>query len=133
MALKLPDIRTAGDLGDESRNFMRSVRADNLSENTQYAYAGAISSLAGFLTAHDYPTDMHAVKRAHVEEWLNQLRSDGYKDATINQRFRGSQRFFNWYAAVVDDDDPYVSPMSKMRQPKMEKRLTQVLTEDEQD
>jgi hypothetical protein len=46
MAVKLPDIRTTGDLGDEYRNFVRSIRAENLSENTVYAYAGALDSLA---------------------------------------------------------------------------------------
>src|SRR4051794_16445020 len=99
-------------MSDELRSFIRSYRAEGVSENTVYAYVGAVVSLGKYLLEHDLPTDMAAIRREHVEAWQISLRQR-YKPATVHQRFRGAQRFFNWYTAVLDDDDGFRSPMSK--------------------
>lgn len=71
---------------------MPHLRAQNVSPNTIYAYAGAVASLGNFLHEHDYATDVGAIERKHIEEWQYAL-LDKYKPATAHQRFRGSQRF----------------------------------------
>lgn len=140
MPLNLPSIETTGDLGEELQSFVRTLRAENVSENTQYAYAGAVVSLGTFLIAHDLPTDVRDIKRQHVEAWQDDLlhglhgpRQEPYKDTTAHQRYRGAQRFFNWYKSVLDDEDPYRSPMEKMHPPRLGKRLTDVLSYDQLD
>jgi site-specific recombinase XerD len=135
MALTLPNIETSGDLGDELGSFIRSLRAENVSENTQYAYAGAVVSLGRFLLDRDLPTDVRDIKRQHLEAWQDDLLHGpkAYKDTTAHQRYRGAQRFFNWYKGVLDDDDPYRSPMEKMHPPRLARRLTDVLSVDQID
>jgi len=129
MATTLPSsssIVTLGDLGDELGAFVRHLRAGNISPATIYAYSGAVVSLGRFLTEHEYPTDMRAIRREHVEEWINGL-LETYKAATAHQRFRGAQRFFHWYAAM-DDTETFRSPMAKMRPPRLPEYQPEVLT-----
>lgn len=129
----IPTVATEGDLGDEYVNFVRFIRSQNLSENTLYAYCGAIAALADFLTDKGYPTDVEALEPKHLQDWLIHLR-DTKSSATANQRYRGAQRFFNWYEGVVEDaNDPthsYRSPFhsSQLKPPKVESRMTDVLT-----
>jgi site-specific recombinase XerD len=106
--------------------FTRSLRAQNVSPNTVYAYVGAVASLGEYLLAHDLPTDVRAIKREHVEAWLDDLLSH-YKATTAHQRYRGAQRFFHWYQAV-DDSETFRSPMAKIPPPKLPEYLPEVLT-----
>lgn len=123
---KVPTIVTQGDLADELASFTRHLRAANVSGNTVYAYAGAVVSLAQFLEAKGYSTDVQAIRREHIEEWINGLLAT-YKPTTAHQRFRGAQRFFGWYASL-DGNEEYRSPMSKMRPPRLPEYLPDVLT-----
>lgn len=125
----VPPLVTDGDLADELGSFVRHLRAGNVSPNTVYAYAGAVVSLGHFLTEHGYPTDVTAIKREHVEEWINDLLGR-YKATTAHQRYRGAQRFFHWYQAV-DDSETFRSPMAKMRPPRLPEYLPDVLTIDQ--
>ena len=60
----IPTLVTTGDLGDEYVNFSRFIRSQNLSENTLYAYCGAIAALAGFLIDKGYSTDVQRSSRS---------------------------------------------------------------------
>jgi site-specific recombinase XerD len=122
----VPTIVTTGDLADELASFVRHLRAGNVSPNTVYAYAGAVVSLGRFLKDHGYPTDVRAIERQHVEEWINDLLGR-YKATTAHQRYRGAQRFFHWYASI-DDGETFRSPMAKMRPPRLPEYLPEVLT-----
>jgi site-specific recombinase XerD len=124
-----PTLVTPGDLGDELQSFVRHLRAQNVSPNTIYAYAGAVVSLGNFLLDHDYPTDVRVIERKHIEEWQNAL-LDKYKPATAHQRYRGAQRFFHWYQAI-DDSETFRSPMAKLKPPKLDEYLPTVLTLDQ--
>lgn len=122
-------LLTSGDLGDELGSFARYLRAQNVSPSTVYAYTGAVVSLGQFLLEHDYPTDVRAVKREHVEEWITSLLA-AHKPATAHQRYRGAQRFFHWYQGL-EDDDAFRSPMAKMKPPRLPEYLPEVLTIDQ--
>ena len=125
----IPTLVTDGDLADELQSFVRHLRAQNVSPNTIYAYAGAVVSLGDFLRDNKYPTDVRAIERQHIELWQEALLAK-YKPATAHQRYRGAQRFFHWYAAV-DDSETFRSPMAKLRPPKLEEYLPTVLTIDQ--
>lgn len=125
----VPALVTPGDLADELGSFVRHLRAANVSPNTVYAYGGAVVALGRFLLERDYPTDVRAIRREHIEEWQNDLLGR-YKATTAHQRFRGAQRFFGWYASV-DDDEAFRSPMAKMRPPRLPEYLPDVLTIDQ--
>src|SRR6188474_2829413 len=89
----IPALVTEGDLADELHSFVRHLRAQNVSPNTIYAYAGAVVSLGQYLTANELPTNVRDIKREHIERWQESLLAT-YKPATAQQRYRGAQRFF---------------------------------------
>lgn len=114
-----PGIVTAGDLGDGLAAFDRAMSAANVSPNTITAYAGAVRQFALWRIDKGHPTGTAAIGQRHVEEWIGGLLRD-HKPATAHDRFRGLQRFFNWYATT---DDTFVSPIRKMKPPRLPKRF----------
>ena len=125
----IPDVHelvTPGNLGDELFAFLRAMRAEHLSESTIYAYGGAVVGFGQWLMDHDYPTDIERIEARHIEEWIGHL-LETRAPATAHQRWRGIQRFFNWYASR---DDDFRSPMRKLRPPRLPRRHPRVLELD---
>lgn len=132
MAINLadtPEVVTPGDLGDELASFIRSMRANNVSPNTILAYGGAVRQFAHWLMDTGQPTDVRKITPRHVQDWMGSI-LDRNKPATAHNRYRGLQRFLNWYATV---DDDFVSPMvkGKLRPPRLPRLMPRVLGLDE--
>jgi len=118
MATNSPDpaIETPGDLGDELVSFVRYLKAENVSPATVQAYGGAVVTFGRWCLAERRPTDLPRITKAQVEDWIGSILESGRKPTTAHQRFRGLQRFFNWYAEV---DAAFASPMMGMRAPRL--------------
>ena len=81
----------------------------------------AVSSRAGL------PRHIELIRWEHCEAIVqNQL--DRHSASTANTRYRSLQRFFGWAEDVGEID---VSPMHRMRPPKFEGRVADVLEADD--
>ena len=103
--------------------FLRSLRAEHKSEKTIETYRESVVQLAAFLAAQGMPDDIRHLKREHVEAWIIDLLGR-WKPATVNNRYRGLQAFFRW---CLDEDIIGVSPMAKMKPPKVPEQPVPVL------
>lgn len=130
MAVNLPEapeLVTPGDLGDLLASFTRSMKSNRVSPNTILAYGGAVRQFGHWLIEQDLPTDVAAIQPRHIEDWIVSI-LERNKPATAHNRFRGLQRFMNWYATK---DDDFRSPMRKLTPPRLPKLMPRVFDMDD--
>ncbi|CCH29342.1 Phage integrase family site specific recombinase [Saccharothrix espanaensis DSM 44229] len=118
------------------RDWDRSLRSANRPETTRYNYLLAVSQLARFL-ADEAVTDLECVaaaedpvevRRGHVElfqVWMIESRSA----ATALNKHKGLQQFFKWL--WLDEEEIERSPMERVRQPKVTRRLIPVIRDED--
>ncbi|GGQ48504.1 tyrosine-type recombinase/integrase [Streptomyces asoensis] len=128
--------RTPYDIGPLASSWARSLRARNLSANTQRIYARAANDLRAFLLAYEpeddgrpAPTELegeHGVHREHLEVHLTRLR-ERTSAGNAHQHFRSLKTFFNW---LVDEEEMDRSPMRTMKAPALPEVEVPVIPED---
>ena len=137
---KVPEwkpIVTTGDLGDEIGAFWRAMKGENKSANTLDTYGESCRQFADWMAGHSneatHPTECENIRRGHVDDWLGHLRDrEGnalLESSTINNRFRGLQRFFAWWAGEAGPE--VVSPMARIKPPKVVDLMPRVLTDEQ--
>src|SRR4051812_4963724 len=85
-AAAVPRIETRGDLGVNVARWARHLRAAHLSPRTIEAYLEALTRFATYLDEHGMPTDLAAIRREHVEAFIEDLLRR-WKPATAANRF----------------------------------------------
>jgi len=108
------------------RSWRLSLRASNKSPRTLEAYTGSAALLLAYLREHEMPTDVAAIKRQHVEAFVDDL-LDRSSPATASLRFRALQQLFKW---LVDDGELEASPMARMKVPFVPAKQAPILTAD---
>lgn len=111
----VPQIVTRGDMAGNVISFARHLRAANLTPATQRTYLDSLDRLAHFLEASGMPTDVSAMRREHLEAFIEDQLAR-WKPTTAANRYSGIRPFFAW---LVDEGEIKVNPMAKMRKPKL--------------
>lgn len=122
-AVPLGELEELGILRDA---FTESLKARNRSRSTIKNYREAIDQLAAFLTGRGMPREVGAIRREHVEAFLNDQFAHGLRPATVANRYRSLQQFLHW---CVETDEITVSPMIRMRVPHVEAPPVPVLND----
>jgi site-specific recombinase XerD len=106
-------------------SFLRHMKAENKSANTITAYRYAADGLAAFLADRGMPTRADAIKREHVEAYVQDL-LDHRSPATANQRYRSTFQFFKWLREEGEITEP---PMIHMSPPSIPERPVPVVSD----
>jgi site-specific recombinase XerD len=105
-------------------SWRRDLRARNLARKTIKTYGESADQLVARLVMAGV-TEPEAVTREHVSDFITDLLATR-SAATASVRFRALQQFFTW---LVNEEEINVSPMAKLRPPKIPEQLTPVLDE----
>lgn len=125
------------DIGPLASSWVRSLRARNLSPNTQRIYRRAAEQFRTYLltyepsepegrgapTALDGDTGIH---REHVEAYIGGL-IQTTSPGNAHQHFRSLKTFFNW---AVDEEEMDRSPMRTMKAPTVPEVEVPIISDD---
>lgn len=132
---------TGYNLAPLAASWKRSLRARNLSANTQRIYARAIDSFADFLLTYEpaprddedtprpAPTDLEGeagIHREHIEAYITDLMTRT-SPGNAHQHFRSLKTFFGW---CVDEEEMNRSPMRTMKPPHVDEPEVPVIPDD---
>lgn len=129
----------AYDITPLASSWARSLRARNLSPNTQRIYARAADGLRDYLLnyvpaqgddgARPAPTELegdNGIHREHVEAYIGHLLTTT-SPGNAHQHFRSLKTFFNW---CVDEEEMDRSPMRTMKAPQLPEVEVPVIPDD---
>jgi len=105
-------------------SFLRQLRAENLSKRTLETYNESISQFLKFLAGKGAFVSATEITRDLVGEFITGLLSK-WIPATAHNRYRALTRYFNW---LVDEGEITISPMLKMKPPKIPEVPPEILT-----
>lgn len=118
---------SVNDIKALQRDFERSQRAARRSPRTIGTYREAIDQLAVFLERSGMPTSVPAIRREHVEAFMEDLNART-KPSTASNRFRALQQFFKF---AVEEEEIDRSPMERMHGPTVPVEPVPVLSNEE--
>jgi site-specific recombinase XerD len=115
------------DLQANASLFARHLRAGNRSPMTIKSYMEAVRQLDEFLADRGMPQDVAAIRREHVEAFIEDQLAR-LKPASAANRYRSLQQFYRW---LVDEGELKESPMARMKPPTVPEAPPPVIREDE--
>jgi site-specific recombinase XerD len=118
---------SVGDIDAMAASFARYLRASNLSPRTIRTYGEAVEGLSRFLTEQGMPRQVSAIRREHVEAYIESILGR-WTAATALNRYQGLRQFWNF---LVEDGEITESAMARMRPPKVPEAPPPLLTDDE--
>lgn len=108
-------------------SFRLHLLASNRSQRTVETYLRALEGLTQHLEVASLPTEVRAVRKAHVEAFVSD-RLLHVKPATISVQYRALVQFFKW---AVAEEEMASSPMARMHPPIVPEEPPAILTRDE--
>lgn len=78
-------------------------------------HLAALDGLIEYLEANDLPVGVGLIKREHIEGYLGKRRTE-VKPTSVSIELRVLAKFWAW---ALDEDEVEVSPMAKMKGPKI--------------
>lgn len=116
-------------------SYRRNRRTVLAVQTLDRVYVPRLRQFATWMKAQGMPTDVAAVRREHIEAYIEHLQHTapgrkgvGQKSATVSITFRTLRTFWRW---LVDEEEIRRSPMERMKQPRVVEDAPQVLTEAE--
>lgn len=109
-------------------HFDLHLQARALSPATREVYAAAATLFDRYLAGKGMPRVVTAIRREHIEAWLADMRERGASDGALSNRYRSLRQLFRW---LEEDDEIPVSPMAKMKTPKVVVQPPPVLTAEQ--
>lgn len=116
-----------GDLATLIPFWARSLKAANRAPKTIQSYVESATQLAAFLAERGMPTDAGAMKREHIEAFIEHL-VETRRPTTAAVRYRSLVQFFKH---LVDEGEITESPMARMKAPLVPEIPVPVLGDDE--
>jgi site-specific recombinase XerD len=123
-----PDSTDLSSIGPLRDSFLRHLSAENKSASTLLTYGKAVEQFADFVTRSGMPNDVSSLKREHVEAFLIDLQANGWKPASVANRYRSLQQFFKWLAS---EGEIRQSPMVNMKPPAVPEEPPTILRPEE--
>ena len=109
-------------------SWQRTLRARNRSARTIGNYAHTARMFTSWCDEHGHPTDPARQTAGDVEAWLVHQLDHGAASASVHLRFACLKQWFAW---LVDEEEIAVSPMARLKPPKMTAAPVPVLMVDE--
>jgi site-specific recombinase XerD len=106
----------------------RSLRAANRAPSTIKAYLEAAALFEGFVRDRGMPTGARAVRREHVEAFLEDELSRGLSASTAAGHYRRLQQLFRW---LEEEGEIEHTPMARMRPPQVPEQPVPIISDDE--
>jgi site-specific recombinase XerD len=109
-------------------SWQRSLRARNRSQATIGNYAHAVRIFTAWSAEHSHPTDPTDQTSGDIEAWFAHQLEHGAASSSVNLRFACLRQWFGW---LVEEDELDVSPMAKLKPPKLTSRPVPVLSDSD--
>jgi site-specific recombinase XerD len=106
-------------------SWRRHLAAQRMSPATLATYSAAVRGLDAFLAEQAMPRAIGSISREHVEAFITNI-LEHWKPATAHNRYRALRSFFGW---VVEEGEVRVSPMERMKPPRLPEEPPPVLRE----
>ena len=122
--------RTSTDIGSIQSlipSWKISLQAGNRSPNTLDTYLSAVEMFVAFLEDRGMPTAVAAVRREHVEAFLAWM-LEGYKPASVRNRYTGLRQFFKW---AVEEGEVTETPLRNVLPPAIPENPPPVLGDEQ--
>lgn len=125
---QVTDSTGLSSVGPLRESFLRHLAAENKSASTLLTYGKAVEQFGEFVARSGMPPDVADIRREHVEAFLIDLQANGWKPASVANRYRSLQQFFKWLAG---EGEIKTSPMANMRPPTVPEQPPQILRPEE--
>lgn len=119
-----------GTIDEAIDEYSMSLRAQNKSPATITVYLTALQRLNGHLKAKGMPTELSAIRRDNIEDFLVGLQEEGRTASTVSVYYRSLQPFWKWAVEQGEIDE---NPMRRMKPPKVQDKPVPVLEAGELD